>query len=113
MPPAQRQALAAWVASGGRLWVCGGPKWEKTTAGLTGLLPMDVTVTQLVAGLESVGSYLGAGPGPLGETILAVGRPAADAEVLIEEGGLPVALMRRLGLGQIAFLAADPTLAPL
>src|SRR3972149_5319692 len=58
---------------------------------------------------------LGRGPGrgPLGETIRAVGRPAADAEVLIEEGGLPVALMRRLGLGQIAFLAADPTLAPL
>ena len=110
---AQRQALAAWVASGGRLLVCGGPNWQKTTAGLTGLLPVDVTGTQLVASLESVGSYLGAGSGPPGETILAVGIPTADAEVFIEQGELPVALARRFGMGQIVFLAADPTLAPL
>jgi len=110
---AQREALQAWVASGGRLLVCGGPSWQKTTAGITDLLPLEVTGTELVTSLESVGSYLGAGPGPEGETILAVGIPTADAVVLIKEGELPVALVRRFGMGQIVFLAADPTLAPL
>jgi len=109
----QRQALAAWVASGGRLLVCGGPSWQKTTAGLAGLLPLEVTGTQQVPSLDSVGTQLGAGAGPAGLGVLAVGRPTADAEVVIEQGGLPVALTRRYGRGQITFLAADPALAPL
>jgi len=110
---AQHQALAAWVASGGRLLVCGGPSWQKTTAGLAGLLPLQVTGTQMVSSLDSVGTQLGAGAGPQGVGVLAVGRPTADAEVVIEQGGLPVALTRRYGRGQITFLAADPVLEPL
>jgi len=113
MTPAQLQALEAWVASGGRLLVCGGPNWRKTTAGLTGLLPIDITGTQRVASLESVGSYLNLGAGPQGEAILAVGKPGADAETLIEQANFPLVLARRFGLGQVVFLAADPTLAPL
>ena len=113
MTSSQRHALDAWVASGGRLLVCGGPNWRKTTDGLTGLLPIDVKGTQRVASLESLGSYLALGGGPQGEAILAVGKPGADAETLIDQGGFPLLLARRFGLGQIVFLAVDPTLAPL
>ena len=110
---AQRQALQAWVASGGRLLVCGGPSWQRTTAGLAGLLPIEVSGTARVAGLDSVGFYLSADPGPPGEVIVAVGSLAPDSETVIEQDGIPFALARRFGVGQVVFLAADPTLAPL
>ncbi len=110
---AQRQALAGWVASGGRLLIGGGPNWQKTTAGLTELLPMTVSGTQSAASLDSLGSFVGIGQGPTGNTILAISHPVEDSEVLIEQDGMPLLLTRSFGLGEVAFLAADPSLEPL
>jgi len=113
MTGGQRQALATWVAAGGRLLVGGGPNWQKTTAGLGELLPLEVRGTEQVPNLDAMGSYVGAGPGPQGEATLAIGSPIIGSQVLIEQAGLPLVATRRFGLGQVTFLAADPTLAPL
>lgn len=109
--PEQRQALAAWVAAGGTLLASGGPEWKATLSPLpAGLLPVTVT---------GVGS---ADLGALGALVTGKGAPTSgpvslatvDAgKVVAEANGVPLAVRKSYGAGQVVYLAADPGLAPL
>jgi len=108
----QRTALAAWVSNGGRLIVAGGPSWQKTAAGLGHLLPITPSGSQTLTQLNELEAFVG-GPALEGQAIVATGALAPEAAVLVHVQGTPFAIARRIGFGQVAFLAADPALAPL
>jgi hypothetical protein len=104
---AQRAALSAWVANGGRLIVAGGAGWQRTSAGLGDLLPLrpasTVTLNEVPA-LKSLANTT-ADPGSL---IIATGALKADAQPLVSEAGTPLITRRPHGLGEVYFLGFDP-----
>lgn len=112
LTPEQRTALAAWVANGGRLMVAGGPGWQKTSAGLGDLLPLDLSGTQTIGNFNALAAYAGAAT-PEGSGVAAIGALANDAVVWVNAEGQPLIASRQLGFGQITFLAADPAFEPL
>jgi hypothetical protein len=112
LTPEQRGALEEWVAGGGRLIVAGGPAWQKTAAGLTNLLPVSPTRTRTVSELAGLGNFA-AFVAPEGSGVAAEGALTGDAAVLARHGDLPLVVSRRLGFGQVVYLALDPAFAPL
>ncbi len=110
---AQRQALTAWIASGGQLLVAGGPGWQKTAAGLSDLLPMLPTGTQNLLNLAALQTYSPEAMEDAGQVVAATGSLAAQAVTLVEQDGLPLVVRRPFGQGQAVYLAVDPGLKPL
>lgn len=110
---AQREALAGWLASGGRLVVTGGPGWQKTTAGLRDLLPILPESTQTLSSLTSLQTYAVGLDSPTGSAVVATGSVVEGAEVLSSQAGVPLVARRRVGFGDVYYLAADPALEPL
>ncbi len=136
----QVQALTEWVYNGGRLVVCGGPGWQKTSAGLLGLLPLAPNQMQNNTGWQALdqlalanqtlsasqGSPLSAEIEPLtGSAMIATGtlkRGAAstqngqvnvwEPEVLATSADQPLAVRQKLGNGEVFFLAFDPQRPP-
>lgn len=109
----QREALAHWIANGGRLIVSGGPGWQKTAAGLGDLLPLLPNATRTLPGAGSLQGYAASAHAVTGEAIVATGALAPDAEVLAGDAGLPLLARRKIGYGEVYYLAVDPALAPL
>ncbi len=110
--PAQRQALAGWIQSGGQLVVVGGPGWQPTSSGLTEWLPVTPHVVANVTDLPALSQRAGlpfnqSGPYLIAESSLRQG------ELLWHQEGLPLLARRGWGQGSVYFLALDPTLAPL
>ncbi len=112
LTPEQRAALAAWVANGGRLMVAGGPGWQKTSAGLGDVLPLNPSGTRTLGNFNALAVFAGA-PTPEGSGVVAIGPLAEDAVVWVNADGQPLIASRQLGFGQITFLAADPAFEPL
>ncbi len=109
---AQRQALEAWVSSGGRLWVTGGPGWQKTAAGLGGLLPVTPTGTQTIDDTNALANFAGQADAPGSGLLVATGALGADAIVRVASGDAPLIVERVLGVGKVEYLAFDPGTAP-
>lgn len=110
--PEQRAALATWVSNGGRLIVAGGPGWQKTSAGLNDLLPLQPSGTQTIANFSPLATFAGEAT-PEGTGVAAIGSLAEDALVWVAADGMPLIASRQMGFGQITFLAADPAFEPL
>jgi len=110
---AQRQALAMWLANGGRLVVTGGPGWQKTAAGLQELLPLSPQATVSLDDLSALAAFAGDDIPLAGPAIVTVGKPHDNAEILLSQGEYPLLLRRRYGLGESVYLALDPALKPL
>jgi hypothetical protein len=104
---AQRTAVSAWVAQGGRLIVGGGASWQKTTAGLSELLPVqpDATIT-----LNEVPALKTFADDPIdpGRLIVATGAATDDAQPVVAEAGTALITRRPRGFGEIYFLGFDP-----
>lgn len=110
---AQRAALGAWLADGGKLLVAGGANWQPSAAGLIDFLPLAPNSTRRVETLSALQAYFRA-QAPLQEgAILSVGTLHPNAQVLVEQEGIPLLARRVIGFGEIYSLAADPGVAPL
>lgn len=110
---AQKQALESWLANGGKLLVTGGTQWQKTTAGLSEFLPVEVNSTRNLADLSSLSAYV-EDESPLNaESIVTVGTMREGSQALVEQNGVPIFSQRSVGLGAVYFLAADPSVSPL
>lgn len=95
LTPAQREALLAWVAAGGRLVVAGGPALSQVLAGLPEPLQIGTVGAPTQLMLPEAG----------GTTVPAVPlTPTAGAASLLERGGSHFALHQAVGAGQIALL---------
>jgi hypothetical protein len=108
----QQTALRQWVQNGGQLIITGGSGWQKTSAGLSDLLPVDITGSTSVPDLPDLSASLGTpfrDPGPylIAESNLRSG------DLLITAGDLPVLARDNYGRGGIFFLSLDPRFAPL
>jgi hypothetical protein len=113
LSPAQRQSLELWIAKGGSLLVMGGPRWRENTAGLAGLLPINVTGTSTSLSPQDLSAYTQEEFPAESPLVLATGDLTADAKLLAGSADQPFLVQNTLGNGQIVFLAADPALAPL
>ena len=111
---AQKQALENWLASGGKLLVTGGPRWQGTVAGLKDFMPVEINGTRNVSGLSTLQAYL-EDPNPLDlrGTVLSVGTIRDGASILVEQDGVPLIVQKPVGFGTVYYLAADPALKPL
>ncbi len=110
----QREALNAWLAQGGKLLIAGGPKWQSAAGGLNEFLPIDVNATQNISSLSELQSYFKATAPLEGQAALVtVGQLRSNAEVLVEQDGVPVLIQKQVGFGTVYYLAADPALQPL
>ena len=112
LTPEQRAAMAGWVAAGGRLIVGGGPTWQKTVAGLGALLPLSPASTQTLPDASALAAFA-SGTTPVGPVVAATGSLSTDAVTLASAAGLPLVVARYSGLGQVLFLAVDPSFDPL
>jgi hypothetical protein len=109
----QLQSLRNWLVSGGRLLVTGGPNWQKTAAGLSGLLPLSPRNTQSLSDLSSLSSFSQSQFPIVGGAKISTGALTEDAQTLVSQSGYPLILTRPLGLGSIIYLSVDPSLEPL
>ena len=118
LTPAQRQALADWVLTGGHLIVTGGAAWQRTVAGVADLLPVEIDGTATVADLNPLAAYLGrdATLSPTA-TIVTTGTAKPTAEVLfaltLPDQSLPLLVRNRHGQGVVDYIGADPMTEPL
>ncbi|HTP10795.1 MAG TPA: hypothetical protein VMP08_21225 [Anaerolineae bacterium] len=104
---AQRTALAAWIASGGRLIVGGGASWQKTNAGLGDLLPLQPASTITLNHISALQSFANTTADP-GSVIIATGTPTADAQPVVAEAGTPLITRLPRGFGEVYYLGFDP-----
>jgi hypothetical protein len=104
---AQRTALAAWVANGGHLLVGGGAGWQKTTAGLSDLLPLQPTATSTLNEALALKEFANSSIDP-GDLIVATGTAAPAAQTVVAQDGTPLITRRSLGFGEVYFLGFDP-----
>ena len=110
---AQLSAIEAWVSAGGRLWVTGGPGWQKTAAGLGALLPLAPTGTQSVDDTTVLASFASRTDAPGAGLLVATGPLNEGAIVRVASGGTPLLVERVMGVGKVEYLAFDPGTAPL
>ncbi len=108
---AQNQALRDWLMAGGHLVITGGPNWQKTTAGLADLLPVEISGSASVFSLSALKDLTGNGVGA-GPFVAAQGRVTAG-RVLAAQDDLPLAAQQEWGAGTMTWLALDLALAPL
>lgn len=113
LTPAQRAALGAWLAEGGKLLVAGGANWQPAAAGLMEFLPLAPESARRVETLSELQSYFRVDSSLTGGATLSVGALHKDAQVIIEQDGIPLLTRRVIGFGEVYTLAADPGLAPL
>ncbi len=110
----QRRALRRWVQAGGHLIVIGGPGGQRTAQGLTDILPLIPEDSRSLDEIGALARFSGDSRSALQErTIVATGRRHDEAQVLVEQDGVPLLLRRQIGAGIVDFLAVDPTLEPL
>ena len=109
----QRDALRTWVANGGLLIVGGGAGWQKTTAGLPlELLPVRVTGTATVDDLANLADF-GREAFPDSSQYVASQAVVTDGNAVVEQGGVPLVVAARRGLGTVFYLGLDPAADPL
>jgi hypothetical protein len=113
----QRSALEAWVSRGGMLIAELRPGGADVTAGIANLLPVTVSGSRTVVSLDSLGDLVGATSPPPGQATVgsATLRPetAAASRLLAQQDGLPIAVERGLGLGEVVYLGVSPGAPPL
>lgn len=108
----QRDALLAWIESGGQLVVTGGPGGATTAAGLTEFLPVTVTGSDTVPALPALSAFAGTDLASDGPFVVATSE-LGNGEAIIIEGDTPLLARRPVGRGAVYFLALDPKLDPL
>ena len=110
----QMTAISRWVLTGGHLIVAGGDSWQRTTAGLADLLPVELRGTVPLETLTPLALYLKRPSGGLGEGTTAVSTlPHAGAQILVSVGDVPLVVRGAYGAGFVDFLAVDPGAEPL
>lgn len=110
----QRQALERWVLCGGHLIVAGGDAWQRTSAGVQALLPVELRGSVVREDVGALAGYLRLPADPLrGRTVVARAVLKAGAVELAGQDELPLLARHSYGAGVVDFLAVDPQAEPL
>ncbi len=108
----QIKAIEGWLSAGGRLWVTGGPGWQKTAAGLTGVLPLVPSGTTTLDDTGVLASFANRADSPGPGLLVATGTRSDDAIVRVAAGDVPLLVERLVGVGKVEYLAFDPGTSP-
>jgi len=108
----QKDALKAWLSSGGRLITVAGPNWQKLAAGLADVLPIIPNSTQTLTNFATLGSYA-SDVTPDGSLIAATGDLQPNSSVVVSAGNVPLLAERLYGYCKSFLLTFDPALSPL
>ncbi len=107
----QQNALSRYVRSGGLLVVHGVDINRLQTLAPSGLLPVEpLGLTSLPA--SAFHRWIRASSGLTGTVNVVRSRPLGGSRVLLAADGVPLVVTAPKGLGQVVFLAFDPTEAP-
>lgn len=110
----QTAAIERWVLAGGHLIVAGGDAWQRTTAGLGALLPVEPRGTVVLESLAPLAAYLRLPGDSLTARATAVtGTLKPGTRALVAQGDVPLLARREAGAGVVDFLAVDPNAEPL
>ena len=94
--------------------VTGGSNWQRTTSGLSDLLPVTPQETATLDDLTILGEFLRRDPEDLEVSTLVVdSQPKENARVLLEEDGIPLIVRQTIGTGTVDFVAFDDSVEPL
>ena len=110
----QQLALRRWLQAGGHLIVAGGPSAQRSTRGLIDILPMRPEGSRALDDMSAFARFSGDNHSQLSERgIIVTGALHEDAQVLVEQEGIPLLMRRKIGAGAVDMLAADISLEPL
>lgn len=112
LSPDQRRALAQWVRTGGHLVVSGGPNAPLSLSGFEEILPISLEGDTSLGALPNLERAVQEEIPPSGP-YLASRVSVHGGVVLLSEQELPLIVSQINGLGQVTFLALDPTMPPL
>lgn len=108
----QQEALRLWVLGGGKLVILGGLNYQRTLAGISDLLPVEVNGTESVS-LEPLATFTGISYDPQQlEAVVSSSVVLPGSQVLVESRDIPLLVRQQVGNGQVIFLAPDAGLAP-
>ncbi|MCL4545056.1 MAG: hypothetical protein M1118_10750 [Chloroflexi bacterium] len=109
----QRDALAAWVASGGTLIVSGGVNWRQSVPYLPPvLLPETVQRVETRTDAAALSQFLRVHAPDSGLWAFAVGPLNNGGTVLAGSVSNPLLAVKRVGAGEVFYSAADSTQEP-
>ncbi len=113
----QLESLTAWIARGGMLIVAARPGGADVSPAIANLLPVQINGTRSLDSLQGLGDFLASPitlPAPVLVTNSTLLTATTDrARLLASQDGVPLAAIRDLGEGHVAYLALSPGLAPL
>ncbi|MDW8104062.1 MAG: hypothetical protein RMK92_03530 [Armatimonadota bacterium] len=108
----QQQALIGYLWSGGLVIVHGVDLNRLQSLAPSGVLPVEpLGVTQVPA--SALASWVSSLRGAAGTVAVVRSRPLGGATTLLRYGDVPLVVVASRGLGQVVFLAFDPTQPPL
>lgn len=108
----QQRALQGYVWAGGLLVVHGVDLNRLQSLAPSGLLPVEpLGLAQAPA--SALAGWIPSLTGATGQVAVVRSRPLGDAQTLLRYGDLPLVVAARRGLGQVIFLAFDPSQPPL
>jgi len=110
---AQVDAISNWVKGGGTLVLAGGAGYAKTAEAFAQLAPVTIQGTQAFTETTALSSYGGKPLTLAAPLTITSAVPNEGSEVLLQEAGVPLAVQKKIGHGQVIFVAFDPSLDPL
>lgn len=113
LPAGAAEQLERWVAGGGKLFLAGGAAYPKTAAALEALSPVAYRGTTRLESLDSLAAAVGEPNPPSGPLTVSVAELRNGAEPWIVQSGVPVAVRRPRGFGEVWYLAYDLSEKPL
>jgi len=112
LSPTQISAIRDWVMGGGRIVLALGDTWQPAASTfLAGLLPGTVTGVEGVTALDAL-AMRGATPFRTGDSMVTAVLANPTGEVLLSGAGIPLAVRKKIGFGEVIFVAFDPTRNP-
>ncbi len=113
LSPGMLEAMEGWVAGGGVLILPGGPNIGVNLKGLPAQLMPVIAGNAIELESASALERLGNEPFPTTYHLSVSDSQVVSGHILAEEGGVPLAVLSRLGQGSVLFLAFDPAAQPL
>ncbi|MBE0448355.1 MAG: hypothetical protein IBX64_09710 [Actinobacteria bacterium] len=110
----QKAVLSNWVASGGRLIICGGTGWKKSIAGLPKeILPVQPSAVETLNDFGPIENFIGKTVRDVPTTPIPIASASEiQGKVIAGDKSNPLVVTRDFGFGKVTWVALDLTMEP-